>query len=108
MCYKNRGKMELYYFSGTGNSLFISRELENRIPEVRLIPVLSVLNNKKIKSESNSVGFIFPIHALSIPWIMKAFLNKGRLSEILIDMPIHVILNTKAALLGAARYCMMA
>ncbi len=38
---------------------------------------------------------------------MQAFLNKGRLSEILIDMPIHVILNTKAALLGAARYCLM-
>ncbi|MDY0019742.1 MAG: glucokinase [Anaerolineae bacterium] len=35
---------------------------------------------------------------------MKAFLNKGRLSRVLAPMPIHVILNRNAALLGLAHY----
>lgn len=33
---------------------------------------------------------------------MQAFLRKGRLSDILIHMPVHVILNPKVGLLGAA------
>jgi glucokinase len=33
---------------------------------------------------------------------MRAFLNKGRFSDLLARMPVHVILNPKAALLGAA------
>jgi glucokinase len=33
---------------------------------------------------------------------MQAFVNKGRFSELLARMPVHVILNPKAALLGAA------
>ena len=40
--------------------------------------------------------------ALAQPAFMQAFLNKGRLSTVLREMPVHVILNPKAALLGAA------
>ncbi|MCB0083009.1 MAG: glucokinase, partial [Caldilineaceae bacterium] len=40
--------------------------------------------------------------ALQQPTFMQAFLNKGRLSTVLQEMPVHVILNPKAALLGAA------
>ncbi|MGD0893878.1 MAG: glucokinase [Terracidiphilus sp.] len=35
---------------------------------------------------------------------MKAFTDKGRLSQLLINMPVRVILESKAALLGAAAY----
>ena len=35
---------------------------------------------------------------------MKAFTNKGRLSQLLINMPVRVILESRAALLGAAAY----
>ncbi|MBN1219569.1 MAG: glucokinase [Anaerolineae bacterium] len=35
---------------------------------------------------------------------MQAFINKGRFAEILGQIPIYVILNNKAALLGAAHY----
>jgi len=37
---------------------------------------------------------------------MEAFKNKGRLSKVLADIPVKVILNDRAALLGAARYAM--
>jgi glucokinase len=35
---------------------------------------------------------------------MAAFTDKGRLSPVLEDMPVRVILNPKTALLGAARH----
>jgi glucokinase len=35
---------------------------------------------------------------------MKAFTDKGRLSEVLISMPVRIILESQAALLGAAAY----
>ena len=35
---------------------------------------------------------------------MKAFTDKGRLSQLLINMPVRVILESRAALMGAAAY----
>jgi glucokinase len=35
---------------------------------------------------------------------MKAFTDKGRLSQLLVNMPVRIILESKAALLGAAAY----
>jgi glucokinase len=36
---------------------------------------------------------------------MAAFVNKGRFADTLSQIPVHVILNPKTALLGAASYC---
>ena len=36
---------------------------------------------------------------------MKAFTDKGRLSQLLINMPVRVILESRAALMGAAALC---
>ncbi|MGA3297984.1 MAG: glucokinase [Candidatus Bathyarchaeia archaeon] len=35
---------------------------------------------------------------------MRAFLRKGKLSNLLSRIPVHVILNSRTALLGAAQY----
>ncbi|MFZ0688754.1 MAG: glucokinase [Acidobacteriaceae bacterium] len=35
---------------------------------------------------------------------MQAFIDKGRLSELLIHTPVHIILESRAALMGAAAY----
>jgi glucokinase len=35
---------------------------------------------------------------------MRSFTDKGRLSQLLINMPVRVILESRAALLGAAAY----
>lgn len=46
------------------------------------------------------------LKALTSDHFSKAFGQKGRLSKVLTDIPIHVILNPKAALYGAAAYGM--
>ena len=35
---------------------------------------------------------------------MKAFTDKGRLSDLLVQMPVRLILESRAALMGAAAY----
>lgn len=68
--------MEIYYFSGTGNSLHVAKELSKRFPEASLIPIMSLLKQEKIESKVNTVGLVFPIHAFTFPWPVKQFLER--------------------------------
>lgn len=71
---------ELYYFSGTGNSLFIAREVQKRIPGSKLIPIVRLLKQDRIISKAGAVGIVFPAHALSVPIAVRKFLRKLDLS----------------------------
>jgi len=73
--------IEIYYFSGTGNSLHIARELQERIPGVSLIPIMSVMGEETIRSGSDAVGLVFPIHAFTMPIVFKEFLKKADFSS---------------------------
>lgn len=44
--------------------------------------------------------------ALCTGTFVDAFRSKGRLSDLLVNVPVRVILEPRAALLGAARYAM--
>ncbi len=68
--------IELYYFSGTGNSIHIARELKERIPDCILIPIIGCLNRKEIRTNADIAGIIFPIHAHTFPWVVKEFLKR--------------------------------
>lgn len=70
---------EIYYFSGTGNSLHVARELGNQLPDSSLIPIIRVLQNEKIETKADAVGLVFPIHAFTFPWPVKRFLEKVNL-----------------------------
>ena len=67
---------EIYYFSGTGNSLHITRELKKRIPDTKLISIISLLNKNIIKTNTEKVGFVFPLYLTTVPAPVKKFLRK--------------------------------
>mgnify|MGYP000849557727 CR=1 FL=1 len=69
-------EVEIYYFSGTGNSLYVAKELQKRIPEANLIPIVSLLNKDIIETSGETVGFVFPIHGMTIPIPVKKFIKK--------------------------------
>jgi ferredoxin len=73
--------MEIYYFSGTGNSLFAARELQNLIPGSECLPIVSLAKNKYVKSSDESVGFIFPIYTQTIPLPVVDFIKKINLDS---------------------------
>jgi len=70
---------EIYYFSGTGNSLYVAKELQKRIPDAIIIPIVSLLNRKVIQTQGKAIGFVFPVHALTIPIAVKKFIKKSDL-----------------------------
>jgi len=74
-------KVEIYYFSGTGNSLYVAKELQKRIPHVELIPIVSLLNNDVIETQAETVGFVFPLHGMTLPIPMKKFIEKVNLTS---------------------------
>lgn len=67
---------EIYYFSGTGNSLHVAKELEKRVPEAKLIPIVSLLDKEFVKTRGDTVGFVFPIYGMTIPIPVKKFVKK--------------------------------
>lgn len=71
----NMKKTEIYYFSGTGNSLYVARELKKRIPETTLIPLVNLSYKDNVQTNSETVGFIFPIHLTMTPLIVQKFIE---------------------------------
>ncbi|HYF81565.1 MAG TPA: EFR1 family ferrodoxin [Clostridia bacterium] len=67
---------EIYYFSGTGNSLHIAKELQKRLPETELIPMASLINKDGLETNAETVGFVFPIHFATIPMLVKDIIKK--------------------------------
>jgi flavodoxin len=51
---------EIYYVSGTGNSLHVARELRKRTPEAKLTPIVRLLHQDIIKTGADTIGFVFP------------------------------------------------
>ncbi len=70
------GDTDIYYFSGTGNSLYVARELQKRLPGAELIPMVSLLDQEVIETRTETVGFIFPLHVLTIPVPVKEFFRR--------------------------------
>lgn len=66
---------EIYYFSGTGNSLHVAKELQKRIPKARLIPILSLVDKESVITNAETVGFVFPHYASSLPKTVHAFIE---------------------------------
>ena len=69
---------EIYYFSGTGNSLVVARDIAGRL-DGKLIPVASVIDGERIRTEAGVVGIVFPVHNVvngGVPSIISRFLAK--------------------------------
>ena len=73
--------IDVYYFSGSGNSLFIAKELQKRVPDCNLISITSLINEEKIVSKAEVVGFVFPVHCTTFPVPVKNFISKLNLSS---------------------------
>lgn len=67
---------EIYYFSGTGNSLHVAKELQKRIPGSELIPIVSILDNNIVATKGETVGFVFPLYFTTVPAPVRRFLEK--------------------------------
>ena len=68
-------KTTIYYFSGTGNSLRVARDLAEK-SGASTIPIASVIDEKEIKPDADTIGIIFPVYYNGLPPIIKTFAEK--------------------------------
>lgn len=66
---------EIYYFSGTGNSFVVARDIANKI-DARLLPIASIIKQDSISTDADIVGFVFPIYASRPPRPVREFVKK--------------------------------
>jgi len=67
---------EVFYFTGTGNSLFLAKHLRNNLKNITLIPVSSVDDKEIISPKTGLLGLIFPVYYNDLPNIIKRFVSK--------------------------------
>ncbi len=68
-------KAEVYFFSGTGNSLVLARLVAERLGG-DLIPIASVVDREKIELAADVIGIVFPVYYADTPNIVRRFAEK--------------------------------
>ena len=67
-------KTILFWFSGTGNSLALARDLAAALDDAELIPMVKA-DGGQIPT-SDTIGFVFPVYAFGLPGSVAGFLRK--------------------------------
>jgi len=74
-------KTTLYFFTGTGNSLKVARDLSEKLEDCELVPIAKVWQEENLASKSEKVGFVFPLYYYGLPKIIFDFVNKINLDK---------------------------
>lgn len=53
--------------------MHVARELQKRIPEARLLPIVGLSGQENLKTGSEATGFVFPVYNHTIPVFVKEF-----------------------------------
>ena len=70
--------VEIYYFSGTGNSLFVAKEMARRL-NGRLLSIAAAVRGGRIRPQAESVGIVFPCYLAQlygIPLVVEKFVRQ--------------------------------
>lgn len=68
-------KTNIYYFSGTGNSLNVARLMAAELEDSEVIPISNVIDSE-IDPSFDRIGIIFPVYGWGLPLIVRDFLKK--------------------------------
>lgn len=68
----------LFYFSGTGNSAWVARELGNRLRD-EVCSIADLLDNREIDA-GERLGIVFPVYAWGLPSVIRQWLKTVRFS----------------------------
>ncbi|UCC17673.1 MAG: EFR1 family ferrodoxin [Dehalococcoidales bacterium] len=68
-------KRIIYYFSGTGNTLFVARDIAQGL-EASLIPIVSLADDTVVTVDSDVTGIVYPVYYGELPVIVREFAEK--------------------------------
>lgn len=69
-------KTKIFYFSATGNSLNLAKQISYNLKDAEVISVSNFLNCESVEI-SGKIGFVFPVYAWGIPRILRDFIKKA-------------------------------
>ncbi|MBQ7326749.1 MAG: EFR1 family ferrodoxin [Clostridia bacterium] len=64
----------IFYFTGTGNSLYIARQLEDDP-----ISIPQMIDKENLRFSADKIGIVCPIYGHEMPKMVKAFLKRAEL-----------------------------
>jgi Fe-S-cluster-containing hydrogenase component 2 len=67
---------KIYYFSGTGNSLAVAKELAEQLDVRQVTPMAQVWQQDRILAATERVGLVFPLYYTGLPQIVWEFAQK--------------------------------
>lgn len=66
----------IYYFTGTGNSLKIARDLAAELDQAEVVSVADAVKNDEVRTDSEIVGIVYPVYMFGEPPIIADFIKK--------------------------------
>ena len=76
-CAGKKTKRVILYFTGTGNSLYIARQLADENTELLSIPQL--MKSGKFDIEADEIGIVYPIYGHMPPNMVRRFIKQANL-----------------------------
>jgi ferredoxin len=64
----------IYYYTGTGNSLWTARALAEQLGDTEIVPMHRVIHGSH-GCKAGSIGLIFPVHIWGVPSLVRDFLE---------------------------------
>lgn len=69
-------KNTILYFTGTGNSLMVAKDISNELGDVRLCKIASLAKEESIRVEAGILGIVFPVYYSRLPLIVEQIVKK--------------------------------
>lgn len=70
----------IYYFTGTGNSLVVARDIAEKLGDVELIPIAKAIKCSP-SVDAERIGIVFPVYIWGYPLIVAEFIKKLKLTK---------------------------
>jgi ferredoxin len=71
----------IYWFSGTGNSLYAAKHLADELGDTSLVQITEEPPIGKVGGKGEKIGFVFPSYYLHVPRAVKAFVDKLEIKQ---------------------------
>lgn len=74
-------KDTILYFSGTGNSLQLAKDIRSELDETKVCKLTSLMGEKEIEVKSKVLGIVFPVYYGGMPLVAEELVKKLNISK---------------------------
>lgn len=76
-CGEKSRKRIIFYFTGTGNCLYVARQLGGK--DALLLSIPQVMKQEQLSFEADEIGIVYPVYGHMPPNMVRRFIEKARL-----------------------------